>query len=537
MSGRLAKEILGVAFAAALGLLCALIAASPAAAHAQLLRAEPSDGAVLEAAPRKLVLTFNEPVSPLVVRLVRPLGEVSLLTGERHGNSVVVTAPPFDRGTHVLSWRVVSADGHPIAGSVVFSIGTVTNSGNLPPDTASRATSLLLWLAKLVLYLGLFFGLGSVVFEAWLVEIRKPSRAAVVLLAAGMLSALAAAGLQGLDALGLAPGAIATAVVWHTGFSTSFGLTVILALGALALALIAASLPQRNPARVLSALALLGTGAALAASGHASAASPQWLMRPAVFVHIVGVTIWAGALLPLTALLRHGDPAAASALRRFSAAIPFVVLALVAAGIALAVVQVETPAALLSTNYGLVLAAKLGVVLAIFLLAAVNRWRFTGASLSGERAAARRLARLVVIETMLFVLVLGLVALWRFTPPPRALSQSVASVHIHTDKLMAELSVTPDRAGPVRLTVMLMTGDFQPLVPKEVEVILSLPEGGIEEIRRAAELGSDGQWHVRGLVVPVPGRWTAQIDVLVTDFESVQIKDTIAIGVASGRAN
>ncbi len=346
-----------------------------------------------------------------------------------------------------------------------------------------------------------------------------------------MAAAIGAAGLQGLDALGLAPDAFANPVVWHTGFSTSFGLTVIVALGALALAIIALHLPRRTAARVLSALALCGAGVALAASGHASAASPQGLMRPAVFVHTVGVTFWAGALLPLITLLRNGDPGAASALRRFSTAIPFVVALMVAAGLILAVVQVEIPSAILSTNYGLVLSAKLVAVLVIFLLAAANRWRFTDGALGGDRTTAHRLARLVLVETFLFMAVLGIAALWRFTPPPRALAQTVASVHIHTEKLMGELTVTPDAAGPVRMSVMIMTGDFQPLVPKEVEVILSLPESGIEEIRRPAELGSDGLWHVRGLVIPVPGRWTAVVDVLVTDFESVQIKDNIAIGV------
>lgn len=526
------RWIVGAALAAALAVLSASVTVSPAAAHAQLVRAEPSDGTVLQAAPPTFILTFNEPVSPLVMKLVRPSGQVSIQSAESHGNSVVMLPPPLDHGTHVLSWRVVSSDGHPIAGSVVFSIGAVTNAGNLPAESSSRVTSAMLWLAKLALYLGLFFGVGSVFFRIWLAETCGPSRGLDRLLVAGAVAALAAAGLQGLDALGLAPLAILDPLVWRIGFSTSFGLTVILALAALALAMIATRLTSGIWRRVLAALALCGVGAALAASGHAGAASPQGLMRPAVFVHALGVAFWAGALLPLLSCLRSGDPGAGLALRRFSTAIPVVVLMMVVAGVTLAAVQVETPDALLSTNYGLVLASKLALVLTILVLAAINRWRFTAGAMHGEPAAARGLARLVLIETALFVAVLGVVALWRFTPPPRALAQSVASVHIHTDKLMAEVTVMPDRAGPVRLTVFVMTADFQPLVPKEVETVLSLPERGIEEIRRPAVLGSDGLWHVRGLVVPVPGRWTAEINVLVTNFESVSLKDTISIGIA-----
>jgi copper transport protein len=41
-------------------------------------------------------------------------------------------------------------------------------------------------------------------------------------------------------------------------------------------------------------MALLGVGFALALSGHASNAAPQWLTRPSVFVHVVCVTFWVG---------------------------------------------------------------------------------------------------------------------------------------------------------------------------------------------------------------------------------------------------
>ena len=60
-------------------LLAALAPAAEAFAHASLIRSEPTDRAVVPQAPSTLVLTFNEPVSPLVVRLVRPTGEATEL--------------------------------------------------------------------------------------------------------------------------------------------------------------------------------------------------------------------------------------------------------------------------------------------------------------------------------------------------------------------------------------------------------------------------------------------------------------------------
>ena len=53
----------------------------------------------------------------------------------------------------------------------------------------------------------------------------------------------------------------------------------------------------------------------------------------------------------------------------------------------------------------------------------------------------------------------------------------------------------------------------------------SLPARGIEPIERNAALGPDGYWHVRGVPLPLPGRWHMQIDVLVTDFEKITLED------------
>ena len=69
---------------------------------------------------------------------------------------------------------------------------------------------------------------------------------------------------------------------------------------------------------MLTAFALAGVGLSLAASGHAATASPQWLTRPALFLHGVAVAYWVGALAPLAAMAwRRSEPLAA-VLKRFS---------------------------------------------------------------------------------------------------------------------------------------------------------------------------------------------------------------------------
>jgi copper transport protein len=513
----------------ALALLLALHAPG-AHAHATLIAAEPADGSVLARAPPVLRLTFDEPVSPLALRLVGAGGHAVTLTAVvQQGASLIITPPPsLAEGTHALSWRVVSADGHPVGGTVVFSVGAPTER---PPREAAgdRQVARALWAAKLALYLGLFIGIGGAFFRAWFAHNTSSGESVTVAaLLTGLIATPLTVGLQGLDAFAISFSGLTARIVWETGLSTSYGATAIAAAFALFAGLFSIVAQHANISRGLSIAALLGCGGALALSGHASAAEPQWLMRAAVFCHAVGVAFWAGALLPLAATLKARDVAP---LRRFSRAIPLAVALLAAAGLALAVVQLASVAALWTTAYGLVLACKLAAVAALLALAAVNRTMLTGRVSAGDARARRLLSRSIAAEAVLVVTILGLVALWRFTPPPRALALArgaPALLHIHTDRLMADLKLTPGRAGRGDATIVVMRGDFTPFVPKEVTLILSNPAAGIEPIRRVAVL-RDEIWRIEGLTLPVPGNWQVRIDVLVGDFEKVMLEDAVAI--------
>ncbi|MBN9025613.1 MAG: copper resistance protein CopC, partial [Rhizobiales bacterium] len=156
-----------------------------------------------------------------------------------------MTAPllaDLARGTHVLSWRVVSEDGHPVGGTLVFSVGAASSAANAA-YAADRdpVVAAGLWLARLGLYAGLFLGIGGVFFRAFAMIGPLPPgslrRGLVALLGIGMATALVGLCAQGLDALGLPATGLASASVWQAGLSTSFGRTTILAMLGCALAL------------------------------------------------------------------------------------------------------------------------------------------------------------------------------------------------------------------------------------------------------------------------------------------------------------
>jgi copper transport protein len=519
----------GVAFV--LALLASLAHAPHASAHASLVKAEPADGAVIALAPAELRLRFNEPVSPLVMRLIGPSGEPIALGAVVAENASVAIATPGNlrRGTHVLSWRVISADGHPVGGTLIFSIGAPSAKPAAEPsaDPSVRAA---LWAAKVAIYTGLFIGVGGAFFRAWIGDASAPSLDTwlSVLIVTGLLATAISVGLQGLDALDLPLSGLAQKVAWKTGLDTSYGMTAIAAAFAMFAGLFTFAAKSTRVARSLALAGLLGVGLALALSGHASNAAPRLISWLAVFLHGVCVMFWIGSLLPLLAVVRAA-PSDAPVLARFSRAIPLPLTLLVASGLWLAVVQLERLDALWSTSYGQVLCCKLAAVLALIGLGAANRYRLVPRFSAQGAAAAPPLERSIAFELAIALAILALVALWRFTPPPRALITAPISFHIHGSKAMADVKIERERAAPGRVSIVVLDGEFQPLAAKEVTLVLASPAAGIEPMRRVAARAGENTWWVDELRVPVEGRWNLRLDILVGDFEKLMIEDTVAL--------
>lgn len=503
-------------------------------AHATLVSSEPADGAVVAAAPSRFTLTFNEPVAPMVLRLAAPDGKTSTLRAATEREATVAISLPsgLGQGTHVLSWRVVSLDSHPVGGTVVFSIGAPSAKVELIPQKIDQFVAAALWAFKIVFYAGLFIGIGGSLFIVWFCPNTAAGRnTATLALISGLIATPALVGLQGLDALELSLWDLGREMAWRTGLETSFGATAVAAAFALFAGFFALEAREKKAARSLSLLGVVIGGLALALSGHASSAEPQWLTRPAVFLHAVSLMFWTGALVPLRAVMQRGQEFQ-MILARFSKTICWAIAALILSGTILAVVQVTEPNALLTTSYGALLFTKLALVAILFALATWNRLHLTPATMGKAKAPRRMLARSIAVEIGIVIAIFGLVAGWRFTPPPRALAASSnkpAFIHLHTAKAMAEVTITPGRRGIVSATISIMTGDFGTLDAKEVRLTLENKAAGIEGISRQTEKGADGNWHILRVPLMAAGQWEVQVDILITDFEKVTLADQINI--------
>ncbi|MFT4120946.1 copper resistance CopC/CopD family protein [Bradyrhizobium sp.] len=501
--------------------------ATGASAHAALVSVDPASGSILKSAPKAVELRFNEAVTPGAVRLIDGAGRARADARVSVANETLSIAMPSDlpEGTAVVSYRVISQDGHPVAGSVIFSVGAPT--ATKPQATSDGGVNGLIWLARVGLYLGLFVGVGGAFFARWIAGSTAGTTVPRVALAIGLAGGIASLGALGLDLLGLPLPALATVAPWKIAFATSAGPALLVAIAAMLLAGLALVSAWR--ARVIAAAAFVGVGLSLAMTGHAATASPEVLTRPAMFVHGLGVAFWIGALAPLAVLVSKPAAPALPIVNRFSRIAMPVVAVLALSGFAIAIIQVEKWSALIETRYGLVLVVKLVLVLALLALAALNRFRLTPA-LAGNIKAAPALKRSIQFECVIALGIFAVVAGWRFTPPPRTIMpETPLALHIHTDKAMFQVLVSPGKAGLDDFVLQLMTADAAPLIAKEVTLTLSLPERGIEPMERSAELGPDGYWHLRRVELPFAGRWHVRIDALVTDFEKITLEDELEV--------
>jgi copper transport protein len=100
--------------------------------------------------------------------------------------------------------------------------------------------------------------------------------------------------------------------------------------------------------------------------------------------------------------------------------------------------------------------------------------------------------------------------------------------HVHAERAMADVTLSPGHAGPIRIAVQLRTPDERLLNAKGLSVTLSNPEAGIEPATAEAKPAGEGQWRV-AMAAPVPGRWTLRLDILISDFDSLSVEAPVLI--------
>ncbi len=394
-AGRLARLCVVPALA---GIMLIAMAA-PAWAHAILISTDPPKNGVAAVSPSQLSLMFNEnvEVSFGAIRVYTCAGK-RITTGSPHhfassDRTVVLSVPKLDDGVYLVSWRVISADSHPVNGTYSFSIGN-SSGGNLnscateTTAKSSKTVGVLFGVARAGVFSGLALLIGGAVFLLLIAGGSSAEGSTRRTMWIGWfvltLFTIAALMLQGPYAAGAGIGDAIKWSVVHDVLHTRFGhvTEVRFLLLAAALALLALLKPVMRHGRapvwwsVMGGVVAIGLAGTPGYAGHAATGDFTNFAVPLDAIHVLAMSVWLGGLVVLLVAALGGGFSGGlrRALSTFSRVAFWCVVVLILSGLFASWRQVGfTIRGYTHTSYGNILLVKLVVIVALVGLAGISR--------------------------------------------------------------------------------------------------------------------------------------------------------------------
>jgi copper(I)-binding protein len=101
--------------------------------------------------------------------------------------------------------------------------------------------------------------------------------------------------------------------------------------------------------------------------------------------------------------------------------------------------------------------------------------------------------------------------------------------HFCNPKAMANITVSPGRAGPVEIAIQLEDGDERPLTTAHgVSVTLANPDKGVAPVTVIAEHVGEDKWVAR-MDAPQSGRWSLDLGIRLSATDGINIEAPILI--------
>lgn len=548
--------------------------AEPASAHARLVSTGPDNGAVLEAAPGAVELVFDEPVDTGVgyLRLYDERGDQVRVGDIRRSTAssseISADLPGLSPGGYVATWRVLSADSHPLQGAFTFQVGAAAPAGGAMKELARRllaaegesaSVGALLAVARALLLGALLVLAGAAGFfllvdcdSATSTDGRRIVWVAWIAAVAGTIATLL---LQGPYVAGLAlADALRPSIVTGT-LGTRYG---AFALARLALLVaFAAVMGRRRPGKLWSrvrvrvlvefAIALLAT---VSVVGHATTGRWVALALPLDLLHLGAAALWVGGLVLLfTVVLSSGAEGSRPTLDRFARVALVSVGVLWLTGVGQSWRQLDGFTDLWRTDYGRLLLLKATVTAAVVIVAGRShevlrkgRRRVTELATTppgnrgGEPAAPDDLAdirgglrQLVGLEMSGVVVAVALTALLVNAVPGAGGDVGSFSATLETPTVLVDVTVDPADTGPNVMHVYTLAPNGPVLDVPDLSASLSLPAKGITGIEVPMTKLAPGHYVSRSFVVPISGDWT--LDLRVRTAEAREVTTAVSVPI------
>lgn len=537
---RIARQLV-----AALAILVGVLAlgTTAASAHATLESSSPADGQSVLTSPSEIRITFSEAVTTIS-------GGLSVLDADGKtvdvGNSEVVggrtlVAPiseTLSDGTYVATYRVLSADGHPVSGSLLFAVGAgALDRSAQPSSSGDRLWEIIGGISRFIMYLAALVAAGVAFFLAFIHDHAEDRWRIVPFVRIGsILALLSAIGIvmsQAALLTGKGAGAVTDSTVLRDVLNQNLGWSLALLMIGLAAVHLSTDIPKKVVSQSLAVYGGLAVTVSFAVWGHATELSPTAISLAADAIHATAAALWLGGLVGLVMVLSVRTPetvrATAGIIGRFSRMAFWSVIALTLAGLTLTITGSGASLnSILTTTWGQLVLAKIGLTLIIVLIAAWNRRTLVPSLTSptentGELAVRwATLLRTIRAEAVLLVAVVALTAIVVNVPPARTAVVAKADrvdITQRVDTGNVQLSVDPAIVGPNTVAVRYTDGTGQPInVANSMSIEFSQPSAGLEPITRQVPASEPGVFVIQGNELSIPGTWTITIAVRTGDF-------------------
>ena len=427
-----------IRWALLLAVILLLRAPTAAEAHTAFLSSTPAEGSRLTYSPRQIRLVFSEPLESSLARIY-------LVSADSQHIALTVASDPHDvhalvapvanlaAGGYRIAWRVVSADGHPVSGTIDFSVGgAAVPVAAAEVDEAPAAWGPALWRAPMIPALLRGLAVGALMTLAGLLGFisyaprrdggtpahssRLAARLAVVaavLLALHLAAWLANAApdhqLSGDALIEIAATRVGQVELWRAAFG-------VLALWALLLA------RRELLALFFAVAALIVSGA----SGHSAAIVPA-VAVPAHGIHLLAAAAWLGGVLHLLTVEIDDAEVVIRETNHVSSVALIAVVVVALSGVVQTLLFLPSLADLVQSAYGRIVCAKVAGLLVLVAFGAHYRSRvLPRLTAAGTVARFRGTLRYEMAVMSLVVLLGGLLA---YVPPPMHDSPTPMSSH------------------------------------------------------------------------------------------------------------
>jgi copper transport protein len=502
-------------------LLC-LIAPVYASAHAILTNASPAYNSQLDRAPNEISLTFNERLQKDLYRItvyndkaVAVCCEKAALSADQR--RITLKLPELSQGHYTVTYVVISADGHPIQESYLFTVGSPLSAPAAPekPGASLHAGHSVsgpegYWAYRIFYFFALLLLAGWVLWRPWIpfeteetsVKYKRIARYIqffYLITLIGFIIYQFSSFLLGWTALEL----------FQIMPRTLTGLSWI---GSIILSVIGFFVLLRW--RWLDYIWIAMMLFCKSINGHAVASQIPWAAIILDFVHLTAAAVWVGGLTYL-ALFKKEDNTRFLAL--FSKAALLCIILLIVTGSVFTIIILPTLSYLFYTAWGILLLCKIGFVLLVVVTGAILRRSMknhnqteVGRWLNFDMIWMLTIVVIAAIFSYLNPIPANEPLVWTAGSTNMQMTASISPMQVGTN----QFSVNVQSESPLKIVELrLSSSDKTEIAPLLVPLKL-VDEGKNTLIGKSGDTGYIYRYAVEGPYLPFAGHWKAELKVI-----------------------